>query len=631
LAERGPADRRALPQPRVFTALMSPARFSRPRAPTLSGRRWLNADGRLALGDFRGSVVLLHFWTSGSPASLDVLDAVRDVAGRFPGEVAVLGIHSPKFSRETDAAALAAAVERHGIAHPVLDDAEGETWAAYGVTSSPTFVVVDPAGDVLAHMAGACHAAGLSTALEWVVEEHRARGALRPGSPPDAGPARDSGTTASATPLRFPSKALPIPGDRRLAGAAWSGGMLASDTGHAQLVVHAPDLASEVGRIGTGEPGLVDGGPGTARFAAPQGLALLPTPVAAAVGYDVVVADTGTLRGVRLTDGSVRTLAGGPGRAEIQTPTDVAWFDGFVAVAMATAHQVWAFVPAVDPARQRLGVLAGTGYEGHVDGPSSEAWFAQPSGLSASADGQTLWIVDAQSSSVRWLRRSLIGGYEVGTGVGHGLFDFGFSDGPREQALLQHPLGVSALPDGSVAVADTYNGAVRRFDPRTGDVSTLAGSLHDPGDVVATDDGVVVVESGAHRLVRVPTWPDGGRHVRRALPRSRRPVLDLAPGTVHVEVRFAPGAGEADRNGGGPPPTWLALAAEPAGLLETGVGSAPGLQRDVVLPDPAAGGYESGVVHVAAGAGPRYEQDWGLPVRVVRGGAKAIVLNLRHP
>ena len=610
---------------------MSPARFSRPRAPALSGRRWLNTDGDLTLGELRGSVVLLHFWTAGSPASLEVLDAVRDVAGQFPGEVAVLGVHTPKFSRETDAAALAAAVERHGIAHPVLDDVEGETWAAYGVTSSPTFVVVDPAGDVLAHMGGACHGPGLSDALGWVVEEHRARGALRPGSGPDVPARRRTGATPPATSLRFPAKALPIPGDRRLPGAAWRGGMLASDTGHAQLVVLAPDLESDIGRIGTGEPGLVDGGSGAARFTAPQGLAVLPTPVATAVGYDVVVADTGALRGVRLTDGAVRTLAGGHGRAEIPTPTDVVWFDGFVAVAMAGAHQVWAFVPAVDPDRQRLGVLAGAGFEGHVDGMSSEAWFAQPSGLSASADGQTLWIVDAQSSSVRWLRRSLVGGYEVGTGVGHGLFDFGFRDGPREQALLQHPLGVSALPDGSVAVADTYNGAVRRFDPRTGDVSTLAGSLHDPGDVVATDDGVVVVESGAHRLVRVPTWPDGGRHVRRSLPRSRRPVLDLAPGTVHVEVRFAPGLDEPDRNGAGAPATWLALAADPAELLETGVGSAPGLQRDVVLPDPAAGGYESGVVHVAAGAGPQYEQDWGLPVRVVRGGASRIVLDLRHP
>ncbi len=52
------------------------------------------------------------------------------------------------------------------------------------------------------------------------------------------------------------------------------------------------------------------------------------------------------------------------------------------------------------------------------------------------------------------------------TAVGTGLFDFGFQDGGPGEALLQHPLGVTVLPDGSVAVVDTYNGAVRRFDPR---------------------------------------------------------------------------------------------------------------------------------------------------------------------
>ena len=70
------------------------------------------------------------------------------------------------------------------------------------------------------------------------------------------------------------------------------------------------------------------------------------------------------------------------------------------------------------------------------------------------------------------------------TAVGQGLFDFGHVDGPAEQALLQHPLGVCALPDGSVLVADTYNGAVRRFDPATDQVvhgGRRAGRAERPG------------------------------------------------------------------------------------------------------------------------------------------------------
>src|SRR5689334_8687406 len=126
---------------------MSPARSSPPRAPALRGRAWLNTGGReVRLDDLRGRIVLLHFWTAGSLASTGVLDAVADVERRFPAEVVALGVHTPAYAHESDPGVLAAAVERHGIGHPVLDDADWDTWRAYEVSSHPTFVLVDPAG-----------------------------------------------------------------------------------------------------------------------------------------------------------------------------------------------------------------------------------------------------------------------------------------------------------------------------------------------------------------------------------------------------------------------------------------------------------------------------------------------------
>ena len=124
-------------------------------------------------------------------------------------------------------------------------------------------------------------------------------------------------------------------------------------------------------------------------------------------------------------------------------------------------------------------VAAGTTNEGLVDGPAGEAWFAQPSGLAAAGD--RLWIADSETSALRWVERAEDGdGYVIRTAVGTGLFDFGHRDGAAGQALLQHPLGVTALPDGSVAVSDTYNHALRRYDPVTGEVSTLATDLREP-------------------------------------------------------------------------------------------------------------------------------------------------------
>lgn len=109
---------------------------------------------------------------------------------------------------------------------------------------------------------------------------------------------------------------------------------------------------------------------------------------------------------------------------------------------------------------------------------------AQPSGLSVSADGARLWIADSESSAIRYVENGVLG-----TSVGQGLFDFGHVDGPADQALLQHPLGVCALPDGSVLIADTYNGAVRRFDPETDQVSTVSDGLAEPSDLVLTPRG----------------------------------------------------------------------------------------------------------------------------------------------
>ena len=152
---------------------------------------------------------------------------------------------------------------------------------------------------------------------------------------------------------------------------------------------------------------------------------------------------------------------------DLSSPWDVAWYDGRVIVAMAGIHQLWWF----DPLHGTAGVYAGTTVEALRDGALDQVWMAQPSGLSVSPDGATLWIADSESSALRFVRDG-----EMHTAVGQGLFDFGHMDGPAEQALFQHPLGVCALSDGSVLVADTYNGAVRRYDPDTDSVHSGHGA-----------------------------------------------------------------------------------------------------------------------------------------------------------
>jgi hypothetical protein len=378
-------------------------------------------------------------------------------------------------------------------------------------------------------------------------------------------------------------------------------------------------------RIGAAERG--------APFAEPNGLTLLPAGVAP---YDVLVADTANhaLRGIRLADGAVVASIDLPGALAgartitgpippVLSPWDVAWWPvaDRVVVAAAGVHLLLAF----DPRSGSVDVLAGTTVEGLRDGPARDAWLAQPSGLAA--DGDRIWFVDAETSALRSL--NLDG--DVTTHVGTGLFDFGHVDGPAADARLQHPLGVTLLADRSVAVHDTYNGAVRRYDPATKTLHTVADGLAEPSGGFLDETGeLVIVESLAHRLVR-PHLAE--RDVPGTPQRTERPVTELGAGPVTLRVEFSPPPGRKldDRYG---PSTTLTIGASPPGLLRAGAGSGTALERVLDL-TPG-----EGVLQVTAQAascdtaGSEHpacylaRQDWGVPIRATASGPTELTLML---
>lgn len=646
----------------------------RVRASELEGRNWLNTGGRqLGLEDLRGKIVLLDFWTFCCINCLHVLDELRPLEEKYADVLVTVGVHSPKFEHEADPVALAAAVERYEIHHPVLDDPELITWQAYAARAWPTLVVLDPEGYIVANLSGEGHAAGLDSLIAELVAEHEAKGTLHRGN----GPYVPAEPTAGD--LRFPGKAVALP----------EGTFLVADTGHHRLVELESDLATVRSVIGDGSKGWRDGGADTARFNEPQGVAVLPAAVAEKTGYDVVVADTVNhrLRGVALASGAVTTVAGNgvqrlldagnqtkrvpgeehpaepstadvsgfepaltesslgtdPLNVSLSSPWDLTWSAalGRLVVAMAGTHQIFSF----DPLTGAVDILAGTGLEGLLDGAGDRAWFAQSSGLAEDAAGN-IWVADSETSSLRRLSFTADDGgtaVSVDTAVGAGLFDFGFRDGAAGEARLQHPLGVAVLPDGSVAIADTYNGAVRRYDPAAGTVSTLARGLAEPSDVlVDTTTGeplLIVVEANKHELVRLPI-PREAQSVDEGARQTQRPASPVAAGPVALSVRFAAPKGQKldDRWGD---PTQLKISSSPEELLVSGGGTSTGLTRELVLSDSVPGG----VLHITARAAAcdgepggdipdhaachLYQQDWGIPVTIDAAGDTALTLDLR--
>ncbi|MEV7575358.1 NHL domain-containing thioredoxin family protein [Pseudarthrobacter sp. NPDC089323] len=662
---------------------------ARVRASELVGRNWLNTGGKtLDLEALRGKIVLLDFWTFCCINCLHVLDELRPLEEEYSDVLVTVGVHSPKFEHEADPVALAAAVERYEIHHPVLDDPELDTWKAYTARAWPTLVVIDPEGYIVAHLSGEGHADGLAVLIPELIAEHEAKGTLHRGSGPYVAPEPTSGT------LRFPGKALFLPAGRgsgadeasdggpaagaAVKDAAEKGSWLVTDTGHHRVVELGTDFKTVLATFGSGTKGYADGpaagDTATAQFNEPQGLVLLPEDVAAKVGYDVVIADSVNhrLRGLSLTDGKASTLAGngvqrlletGPARVDedaagftgrlsghplevsLSSPWDLVWSRKLnaVVIAMAGTHQIFSF----DPISGEVDIIAGNGLEGLLDGPAHEAWFAQPSGLAEDADGN-IWVADSETSALRKLVIDDAGSITVESAVGKGLFDFGFRDGSAAEARLQHPLGVTVLPDGSVAIADTYNGAVRRYDPSAGTVSTLARGLLEPSDVIVdhtqsagSEPLLVVVEANQHQLVYVPI-PKEAQQVDEGASQTHRPKSPVAPGPLELTVRFTAPTGQKldDRWGD---PTQLKISSTPPELLVSGGGTSVGLLRTVELSSE----IPEGVLHITARAaacdGPEtedgeipdhaachlYQQDWGIPVVLQADGDTELVLDLR--
>jgi hypothetical protein len=551
-----------------------------------------------------------------------VLDELRPLEAEFADVLVTVGVHSPKFVHEADPDALAAAVERYEVHHPVLDDPELTTWQAYAVKAWPTLVLVDPEGYVVHVAAGEGHVEALRQVITELIAEHEAKGTLHRGDGPYVPP------SPTGTELRFPAKAVLTP----------AGTLLVADSAHHGIVELAADGETVIRRIGTGERGRADGEKPT--FSEPAGIALLPAEIAQRVGYHAVVADTVNhlLRGVNLDTGEVTTVAGtgeqwrdgrtdGPAlQIDLTSPWDVAWWEpaNGVAIALAGNHTLGLFDPVSGTVRR----LAGTTVEGLNDGPASEAFFAQTSGLAA--DGDRLWLVDSETSALRWLDAD----ESVHTAIGKGLFDFGHRDGKADQALLQHPLGVTVLPDGSVVIADTYNGALRRYDPQTDEVSTLAGGVAEPSDAVLVDGELVVVASAAHRLERPVAPGVAAKLVAGEAHQVRRPPSEIAPGDLELAVIFSPPTGQKldERYG---PSTRLEITSSPPELLLEGAGVGTDLTRTLRIAD----GFTEGVLHVVAQAAsctddPAIEhpvcrltrQDWGVPLRITADGATRLPL-----
>ncbi|HWS72836.1 MAG TPA: hypothetical protein VN605_12015, partial [Thermoanaerobaculia bacterium] len=213
---------------------------------------------------------------------------------------------------------------------------------------------------------------------------------------------------------------------------------------------------------------------------------------------NLFIADNGNgrIRRVDATTGTITTIAGrnedanipgigdgGPAKdAFLRSPAGLAWRNG----------ELYIVDVGYDANRVRkidrngiITTVAGKGGDAGFSGDggaATEAQFREPTGIAVDAVGN-LYIADSGNNRIRKVDAAtktittIAGGGSPADDLGEGL--------PATEAKLDFPLALALDPTGAVVIADTYHARIRRLDPASGKLTTIAGN----GDYSGGDGG----------------------------------------------------------------------------------------------------------------------------------------------
>jgi len=119
-----------------------------PKAPELqfiSG--YLNTEEGLKIGDLKGQVVLIDFWTYTCINCIRTLPFLIEWDEKYRDKgLVIIGVHTPEFPFEKKYENVKEAVEKHGITYPVVQDNDYGTWNAYRNRFWPHKFLIDAEG-----------------------------------------------------------------------------------------------------------------------------------------------------------------------------------------------------------------------------------------------------------------------------------------------------------------------------------------------------------------------------------------------------------------------------------------------------------------------------------------------------
>lgn len=140
---------------------------------------------------------------------------------------------------------------------------------------------------------------------------------------------------------------------------------------------------------------------------------------------------------------------------------------------------------------------AGTGKSGYKDGPSNNAQFFQPRGITVDQQTGVVYVVDRANQLIRSISPDGIVSTLTGT-----LKKMGFADGGKHEALFNEPWGICFDQQlKALFVCDCGNSQLRNVS-LNGVVTTLC-SIPNPNVPVVLADGTILVSSNSHKIFKI--------------------------------------------------------------------------------------------------------------------------------
>jgi cytochrome c biogenesis protein CcdA/thiol-disulfide isomerase/thioredoxin len=147
-----PAVDKAIPAYVGLKGVVTPPLKNLGRAPNFTDTQdWFNTPGDrpLSISSLRGKVVIVDFWTYTCINCIRTLPFIEGLYKTYHKYgLEVVGVETPEFTFEQDAANVAAAIKTDGLTYPVVQDNKYGTWDAYSNEYWPADYLIDATGEV---------------------------------------------------------------------------------------------------------------------------------------------------------------------------------------------------------------------------------------------------------------------------------------------------------------------------------------------------------------------------------------------------------------------------------------------------------------------------------------------------